>query len=410
MLKRSILLLICLSLLGLMLVGCTEDEIEQAKDHLQNNRPTTERNKVTLNFYIMSASEISETAVRAMEERFNIYTEAKYRTRVKFFIYSPEAYAAALQSKFTAVEDAGMPDTLPAATDAYPELLDGQLDIFLNISDEMLRDNVLKGRLTDLTAYMTGTYHNLSRDKTPTSIAPVLYNNSYTKIATYISAEDANPTIVQQHYGVPNNTIIGEYTYLVVDKAQADLCYLENSFPLDGTANLTAVTAARTQLTTFLTNQKLTVADYIQEVTGDYGTRHQYDSSEYYVTIIKKPELTYKEIVSSMFCISAYTANADRAMEIIYELNTSAELHTILQYGVRDVTYTVDVENQTITKIADAPYTYDMNIRHTGNLFCIYPAASDGYTHIRFEEGYLQNKDVTAPTVPQINIYPPAGD
>ena len=117
---------------------------------------------------------------------------------------------------------------------------------------------------------------------------------------------------------------------------------------------------------------------------------------EYYVRIHANPVCTEDDVFSAMFCVSTYTKNLSRAMEIVTCLNTTKELRTVLQYGVEGVhwEYEDDTE-ETIRIISD---DYKMELLETGNVYMTYPG--EGMPMSYWEYSKQQNLDsVSSPYI-----------
>lgn len=95
-------------------------------------------------------------------------------------------------------------------------------------------------------------------------------------------------------------------------------------------------------------------------------------SEKYQVAVIQNPRPSQDEIFQSMFAVSAYTKDVDRAMEVITLLNTNTELRTILQYGVEGIHWRHDVDDENVIEILSDKY--QMDIVETGNVYMTYPA------------------------------------
>ncbi len=102
-------------------------------------------------------------------------------------------------------------------------------------------------------------------------------------------------------------------------------------------------------------------------VEGDYGDIEKY-GDKYEVKVLSYPKLTEDTLYESMFAVTSYTANIDRAMEIITFINTDVEAKNILQYGVEGVHFEFD-EQDNFVKLND---DYCMNNLYTGNVFLAY--------------------------------------
>ena len=96
-----------------------------------------------------------------------------------------------------------------------------------------------------------------------------------------------------------------------------------------------------------------------------YATLAQIEEYEkdYYVI---KSEMPVVDEISSMFAISQYSINYNRAMAVLNLFMTNKEIVTLLNYGVQGVDY--KVENGTITNLN----TFPLNSTHLGNGYVTY--------------------------------------
>ena len=125
-------------------------------------------------------------------------------------------------------------------------------------------------------------------------------------------------------------------------------------------------------------------------VTGDHEDIEKYED-QYYVYVHGAPVATEKDVFESVFCVSTYSKDVSRSMEIITYINTDETVRTILQYGVEGVHWKADKTadgEDTVDIISD---DYIMNIVDTGNVFLTYPAEGVGKSY--WEHSKLQNID-----------------
>ena len=123
-------------------------------------------------------------------------------------------------------------------------------------------------------------------------------------------------------------------------------------------------------------------------IEGNPKTIAEYED-EYYISIYSNPMFEEEDVYGSMFAISQYTKNSERAMEIITYLNTSTDLRTVLQYGVEGVHW--EYENETKETIRIISDEYQMNLLETGNVYMTYPG--EGISMDEWEYGKQQNLD-----------------
>ena len=236
-------------------------------------------------------------------------------------------------------------------------------------------------------------------------------------------------------YGIPNNHLIGEYQYMLVDKELVDKYYYDpdgfNSIadleeylddvikyepdviPLMNepaprivyfTSEPSIVGAAVPKNakpgTKATPNNLLGVNEYMNSykmmvkyksagaIAGeganlDDGNRYaaavvsgditfpEKYEDRYYVSVYKYPEANDNNVYGGMYCISQYAANVSRCMEVLELLTTEPEIIDILAYGVEGVDYEID-ENGYVAK---KDTTYSMNLNYVGNQFMMTPSA-----------------------------------
>ena len=109
-----------------------------------------------------------------------------------------------------------------------------------------------------------------------------------------------------------------------------------------------------------------TVAD------GKYETKAELEANGFSCVILKKPEVTKADAYASAFAITTDCdeENYERAMEIIYAINTDSYLRNMLQFGVKNTNYYLD-ENNFVT-FATGESEYIMDLKYTGDLFLSY--------------------------------------
>ncbi len=104
---------------------------------------------------------------------------------------------------------------------------------------------------------------------------------------------------------------------------------------------------------------------------------------DYVILRTELPFANNDSIFDGMFAISKYSASYDRALRIMYLLQTDADLITALQYGIEGKTYTLTTNDNDETVIElvkdeDGKPIYDMSGLHLGNGYRTY--INDGGT------------------------------
>ena len=137
-----------------------------------------------------------------------------------------------------------------------------------------------------------------------------------------------------------------------------------------------------------------TEAEYLVGLCkGDYSLR--FSDPDYYYCAVDNPVLTEDEVFESLLCVSAFSSQAKRSVEIIQELmtnNTRTGLLNILLYGVSQENYTL--ENGVVNLRLN--YNYAMHRDYlVGNLAeTAYPCADYGQNSRTYENVVQQNKDM----------------
>lgn len=225
--KRLMSLVLCLlMIMSMFLVGCGKVE-DDPTDVVEEEEV---RNAITLKFYIITEDVTTSDAKEAMQDAFNTVCRKKYSTQVEFVFCTADEYKATLDkalesaSSTLEVEDAKLPsdiysgyvletelDEFNLPNLIYPDALDNQIDIVLINSKEMLQEYIEKDYLLDLTTYIDGDNKAIKE-----------YIN--TSLLT-------NTKIEGKWFAIPNNVVVGEYKYLLINKELAGNYYLvENDF------------------------------------------------------------------------------------------------------------------------------------------------------------------------------------
>lgn len=218
--KRLICLLLGLVMLfSLALTACSRgDDIDEAEDKI--NREASKAAK-TLTMWVVSENKLSDETINLVTEELNAITKSKFKTQLIVKFLTRDVYEKTLSDEITAYEDARKQNGViqteaqttageAAETDAtetlasgivvikYPEVVPHQVDIVYIAGEDMYLDFVEKGWLLQLDEHLNGTSKKIKE-----------YISS-----TLLSAAKLNGAT----YAVPNNNVIGEYTYMLLNK------------------------------------------------------------------------------------------------------------------------------------------------------------------------------------------------
>ncbi len=297
----------------------------------------------------------------------------------------------------------------------YPDIMENQVDIILIRDKEDYVNYVNNGQLRSLKNYLasSGSYYRITKIIKPEILSMMEVNGAV--------------------YGIPNNHLYsnGLYQYLVIDKSVAnqikdfdvktltdangkldyvalgafleDVAELDNVLPLvakegdaptvsywgeDGFSLISSSmfgnkapvgTLENRDYTSFMSlYKKYNVADDGKSkvaVTYDYlsPVDVEEDDDHYYVRT-EVSVINDENAFESVFAVTSYSVEFDRAMEFVYNLQTDEEIRTLLQYGIKGEDY--QLENGVLEMIKDnkGDYAYKMNTLYTGNGYITYPA------------------------------------
>lgn len=133
----------------------------------------------------------------------------------------------------------------------------------------------------------------------------------------------------------------------------------------------------------------------VMVLTGTDGDVIDY-ANEYEIIRTELPFTSEEEIFDGMFAVSHYSANYERALRIMYLLQTDSDLITALQYGIEGKTYTLDTNEDdeniiNLIKDENGKPLYDMTGLNIGNSYHTY--ISDGgsiedWENIKYYKNY----------------------
>lgn len=372
--KKLLCLILSLASVCTLLVSCDDDILAQADDALVefDYDVIAEEEFATVDFYIIGGEESSVEANHTVSTRLNENFKSDYNTGVQMHYLTAEEYDAAVLN-------------------AHSEVTPGKVSIVLVNSLDLYNTLKEKNVLCDLAdLYNSQSYNYGTLKKQLAELLPLTVTKEEESVPVLdaegkpIVDENGNPVTevkeVEKYYCVPNNHVYGKYTYTLVNKALAleynivvnkkDGGYegeiLENS---DALANIFYANCS----------DEAKRAAFIQkDVQGYYGDIVN-ASDEYWITDVSAPTPTKEDVYSSAFVVAGDAALAERAMRVIYAINTQASYRNLLQYGVLGANYTqktVDGVNyvypEYLKEDASSNAFYVMSLKYTGDINLAY--------------------------------------
>ncbi len=382
-LKKIFSLFLSVVILSAMLVSCTEeDKTQEWLDYYKENNygQPVEIPDVNIDFYIIKGDDMSSDAniTKTVQDKINQILYTTYNTRININYLSADDYADRIDS-FTN-ESSGI--------------------VLINSLETMEK---LSGKLVDLNDYLTSDAY---------------MSQGYGKLNTQISISlmDAARVVeggVEKLYCVPNNHVIDSYEYIVIDKDKAsDVLFTNKDFNLMTSWELTA--ELREYALTYYNEVSIDGVDYkdydpnsgaivTRVINAPYEAKKIMENNgSMIVNISKYPVADEEEAYMSAFAVLEgtpadpadstkkvdYNLYTERAMQVIYAINSNSEIRNLLQYGVENVNYHLDEKNLVVP---NTEKRYDMNLLYTGDIFkALY---NTEWTAADAANGKLQNKD-----------------
>lgn len=422
--KKLLALFLGILMIASCLIGCQQQEEES----LVGDENEADEGAMTLTLWLPTYEGTTDEAVAKVEAAINLLTTSKYSTAIELKLIPSENYESEVRKKLAELEAyyaesetglMGTPETgeimVGENSAIYPLASENQMDIFLIRGYDDYKEYYDKGYLEELTSEISTTGKLLNQYIYPT----------YMNMAK----------IYGDIYAVPNNHMIGEYEFLLINKDLVDRLY----YHIDDLSTLTRCqqfvedVAKYTDVTPFLApvdepsgmhyhsadgspsvlisrltsgvsyNTVMNISSVVGNATytstikmmklfeekgyfaedpdncTEFGVgvvKGGYDiyekyGDDYYVSIYDYPTADTEEIFSSMFAVSVYRRSLTRSVEIITMLNTDPELRTILQYGVEGVHWEIDEDNP--DTIIKLSDDYNMKLSETGNEYMTYP-------------------------------------
>jgi hypothetical protein len=339
-----------------MLVSCSEEEIGSGIGGYTDVQTTTER--LTLNMHIITGDSTTEDSMKNVSLRINSYCKTNYNTDLKITFVKESEYESSLNSALELSDDAAPHIVLINSKSLFDSLMDSE-------------------KLADLTDYYgTKSFGQMNVKITPSLLAASKVDNKL--------------------YTVPNNRVIGEYEYLVINKiAIHEFKYTNEMLNSFSSYEDAAALVSEMELAGYSAEQ---IAGLVRVVKGPYELRYEY--TDEICNVVSVPTVDAEEAFASSFAVinRALTKFNDRSVEIIYAINNDSELRNLLQYGVEGSNYTRKPKSIDVVRVIDGVNDYEMNLIYTGNVFTAYNCEEMGWTNDSKANGQKQNQDaVVAP-------------
>ena len=384
--RRIVGLLLCISIILVMLVSCTDKEIGSYRPNYDGLLPKDKSEEV-LDFYIIVGEGTSQNAITTVSMYINQYLSDVFKTTLDMHYLTEAEYSAKVMADVTLtgadradivlITSANMFDTLYTSNSLAP------VSYYLDPSNNFEFD------IPELKSIITTSIYNASLE------------NSV-------------------HYAVTNNFVVDSYDYFLVKYDVAKQYGCGNTTTLG--AALSMDNEYIVELKTRMLNDGKTEDDVnnaIKIVSGTYSDKAAYELDGYICNIINYPTATREAALASAFAVvrhpldmrnepgfdpdredavkkATYIAHYERCMEIIWALNTDEYLRNLLQYGVEHTNYsTYEVDgNKYVSRFTESSNNfYNMDLKYTGDIFCAYFCEELAWTYADYVSGQKQNNE-----------------
>lgn len=250
--KIAVLFITLMMVFPFILTGCSGDGDYES---------TLGTKPMTINLYGITGETTTAEAIAAVQEELNDFTESRFKTHVVLHLYTEDEYYDIIEEKIASIQEQKAKEEYEAnlkkeqdktgqtsdeettaegeeeapvdeGASSFPAERENQFDIFMVQGSTRLNKYKKAGVLASLSESMTKGYSkSLSKYISTEMIMSVTLGGKVDAKNISISGGDV--------YGIPNNNVVGEYTYLLVNKKLANKYHYssEDVATLDDLAN-----------------------------------------------------------------------------------------------------------------------------------------------------------------------------
>lgn len=242
--KKLLSLMLCIVFVCFTFVGCAQDKIGAYLENYGQDDIGEEKIK-KLNFYIITGDGTENTAKTTVPQNINAYLKEAYQVELNIVYCSAAEYDEKVTAAIAETDDAKRPDII----------LINSYGLFQKVSGSLLELN------------------NYYSHKDFKSIHTVL-DSSLLAASAVLNPE----TNTNHYYTVPNNHVIGEYKYIVIDKDMArDTLHYSNA-ELSAMTTLQSLEVLAESIREYYAANELEfdeaeLSKYVSVVSGNYADK-----------------------------------------------------------------------------------------------------------------------------------------
>ena len=259
-----------------------------------------------------------------------------------------------------------------------------------------IQANMIDGFYND---YLYSFLHAVHTFEDPTKVVPVdaTYKECLDLLAHYWAIDPASYDMLDAfsvfgyHYTSMDDlsrgkTILGFDSLFENEDFVAGYLKL-NQFRLEGYLG-DAEADSKTAAVTFVPGDY----SYLAEAASNKNGTCVYNGKEYYPIPVEYPTASTLDIYGNMFGVYSHSKHVDRSMKIVTYLNTNKDFRNLIQYGVENVNYKVEQDDNGKVSITRLNNDYMMDIFATGNVFIAYPDPELNMSEDVWVNGKVQNR------------------
>ncbi len=404
--KKIISLFLCLMLLVFTLVSCSDEVIDPVPDHYPEDKGEVQ--DVQIDMYIIVGEGTTANAIDTVSRQIATKTLADFHAQLNVKYVTLAEYESTV---LPLVNSNGLVETDPDLVDEpeEEEVVEGEEgtedtegeDTPTDAPEEEEEEVILPNGMIVL-VHSSAFMDSLASTGNLVKLNKYILSEEFGSLNVSIPAPlvEASKNSSGELFSIPNNRVLGEYEYLVIDPDVAlDICNYNEDVLLgydsyEDTADLRAD----------ITANGYDASECVFVAHGTPSTKAEFEEEGLICNIISTPTITRDDAFASAFAI-VNTGNKyvnKKAMEIIYNLNVNTELRNLLQYGVPNTNYSIYEEKNEKDEVVYSNFIletdidmYRMNYIYTGNAFVLGFCEEIGWTAAYKADGEEQNKQVT---------------
>lgn len=389
--KKIVSLLLCLMLLVFTLVSCSEEVIDPVPDHYPPKEG--EAQEVQIDMYVIVGEGTTSNAIDTVSRQIATKTLANFHAELNVKYVTLAEYEATVLAELDKIP-VFEPEVEEMPEDGETE--DADAEVEEDVEEELPRGMIV---LVHSSAFMDTLVNSEKLVAMNDYLTTEAFGKLNVSIPSALIAATKEPSGTL--YAMPNNRVLGEYEYLVIDPEVALQVSNYNEDVLLGYKSFEETADLRNDL---VRNGYDDPTQYVFLAHGTPTTKAEFEADGMICNVISTPSVSRADALSSAFAIvntgSEYVN--DKAMEIIYNLNVNVELRNLLQYGVPNTNYTIYEEKDENDNVVYSNFIletdidmYRMNYIYTGNVFILGFCEEIGWNAAYKADGEIQNKEVT---------------